>query len=53
MKKAGIDQKRFAIDWISATEGKKFQRVMTNMAETIKEVPITKPVEIKKTVVKK
>jgi heterodisulfide reductase subunit A len=46
MEKAGISQERFKIDWISATEGKKFQRVMTEMAETITHVPLNKPKEI-------
>ncbi|MFW9929048.1 MAG: hydrogenase iron-sulfur subunit, partial [Candidatus Thorarchaeota archaeon] len=45
MKKTGIDDSRFNIEWISATEGKKFQKVMTGMSETIKRVPITRPVE--------
>jgi heterodisulfide reductase subunit A len=45
MKKRKVDQNRFQIEWISATEGKKFQRVMTDMSDAIKRVPITKPEE--------
>ncbi|MHA2363155.1 MAG: hydrogenase iron-sulfur subunit [Candidatus Hodarchaeales archaeon] len=36
LKKNNVDQRRFAIDWISATEGKKFKQVMTEMGEFVK-----------------
>ncbi|OLS19749.1 MAG: CoB--CoM heterodisulfide reductase iron-sulfur subunit A [Candidatus Heimdallarchaeota archaeon LC_3] len=45
MKKRGINQSRFQIEWISATEGKKFSGVMQQMTDTIGRVPITRPVE--------
>ena len=33
MDKQGIDQNRFIVEWISAGEGKKFQKMMTRMSE--------------------
>ncbi len=37
MTKNNIDQSRFEIEWISATEGKKFQNLMNKMANVLKE----------------
>jgi heterodisulfide reductase subunit A len=36
LEKNGIDQERFIIEWISAGEGKKFQNLMTRMAEIVR-----------------
>ena len=37
MTKNNIDQSRFEIEWISATEGKKFQNLMNKMAKVLQE----------------
>jgi len=35
----GLEEERFRLEWISASEGPKFAQVMTEMAETIKKLP--------------
>jgi len=42
LPKKGIDPDRLRLEWISATEGKKFQRVIQKMAEALKEAAGTK-----------
>jgi heterodisulfide reductase subunit A len=36
MKRNGIDDKRFRVEWVSAGEGKKWQTIMNEMAEVVK-----------------
>jgi heterodisulfide reductase subunit A len=38
MEQNGVDQDRFRLEWISASEGGKFQQVVTEMAEKLKEL---------------
>jgi heterodisulfide reductase subunit A len=38
MAENGIDDQRFRLEWISASEGTKFQKVVTEMAEKLKEL---------------
>ncbi|MFQ6136912.1 MAG: CoB-CoM heterodisulfide reductase HdrA2 [Candidatus Hydrothermarchaeales archaeon] len=38
MEKAGVEQERFRLEWISASEGGKFQKVATEMAEKLEEL---------------
>jgi len=45
MEKAGVEQDRFRLEWISASEGVKFQRVMTEMAQKLKELGPRKKME--------
>jgi len=35
----GLEQERFRLEWVSASEGPKFAQVMTDMVETIKRLP--------------
>jgi heterodisulfide reductase subunit A2 len=37
LPKKGIDPARLRLEWVSATEGKKFQKVIQKMAEALKE----------------
>jgi heterodisulfide reductase subunit A len=45
MKRNGIEEERFRVEWVSAGEGKKWQTIMTEMAEVVKtpRKPMTKP----------
>ena len=36
LEKMGISPQRFRVEWISAAEGAKYQRVITEMDETLK-----------------
>jgi len=38
MEQNGIEPERFRLEWISASEGSKFQQVITEMAEKLKEL---------------
>ncbi len=38
MEKNGIEADRFRLEWISASEGTKFQKVIAEMAEKLKEL---------------
>jgi heterodisulfide reductase subunit A len=46
LDKKGISQERFRLEWISASEGAKFQQVITEMAEKLEELKEQK-VEVK------
>lgn len=45
MKRNEIDDERFRVEWVSAGEGKKWQTIMTEMAEVVKRPrkPLAKP----------
>jgi len=45
MERAGVEQDRFRLEWISASEGVKFQRVMTEMAQKLRELGPRKKME--------
>ncbi|RMF91042.1 MAG: hydrogenase iron-sulfur subunit, partial [Methanobacteriota archaeon] len=38
MEERGIEPERFRLEWISASEGAKFQQVVIEMAEKLKEL---------------
>jgi coenzyme F420-reducing hydrogenase delta subunit len=44
MKRNGIEDERFRVEWVSAGEGKKWQAIMTEMSEVVKtpRKPLTK-----------
>ena len=38
LEKLGISPERFRVEWISAAEGGKYSRVITDMDQTLKEI---------------
>ncbi|HEX7392444.1 MAG TPA: hydrogenase iron-sulfur subunit [Thermoplasmata archaeon] len=38
LKEAGIDEKRLRLDWVSASEGEKFQTVITEFVNDVKKL---------------
>jgi F420-non-reducing hydrogenase iron-sulfur subunit len=38
LKETGIDEKRMKLDWVSAAEGEKFQKVITDFVEDIQKL---------------
>jgi F420-non-reducing hydrogenase iron-sulfur subunit len=34
----GIEEERFRLEWVSASEGQKFQKVATDMVEQVKKL---------------
>jgi F420-non-reducing hydrogenase iron-sulfur subunit len=53
MEKTGIEDQRFRLEWISASEGNKFQKVVQEMAKALKDlgpppkIATTTPEEVK------
>jgi heterodisulfide reductase subunit A len=43
MKRNDIDEERFRVEWVSASEGKKWQGIMTEMAEVVERNKKSKP----------
>lgn len=43
MKRNNIDEERFRVEWVSASEGKKWQTIMSEMSEVIEKHKKTKP----------
>jgi len=43
MKRNNIDDERFRVEWVSASEGKKWQTIMTEMAEVTERFKKSKP----------
>ncbi len=39
LERMGISRERFRVEWISAAEGEKYARVITEMSETLKSIP--------------
>ena len=38
LEKVGIDPDRFKLEWVSASEGKRFAEVVTEFVEKVKEI---------------